>query len=557
MFSYTRFDFIQKTKKTKILKIIVNIIIISFILIIVLFNIDTKADVKIISSNSRRIINTLNNYTETMGDFMVSSNEINEMNEINELKNIRLSINYFKDLKEKEIKQEELKKEEIKQKELKERELTEQKIKEQELKDKKERAIKLIKSYIPNYNSLINLGPSHFVINGYSNNFNCLQRLIKINSEELFNSLIKIDYENNEVSFNYLDKNEEYYKNTNNIKQSHLYTNYDENNRYYNYSHYIYHNYKENIIKNPIYQIIKNNLEIDPYTEPNLTDEYNNKSKYFQSLKDLSEIAYDLLGYNQYINKYYEKYENDTYKNENNKYENDKYYLYYKIVNTHSDNNFVNTWFVEFIIEYQLYISNPNPIDIYNKHAYKFICNIPSRSINNKPVVYKAYNNYNLNKQIFLEELNYDYSVFNNYIITSWGEKQTVSSYYINKNNIEEILNNQYDEHYNYNYIHNYYGHRTLYNGLYGSSYAPTCCLHNKNVGTRMVNHNLTNNMHNYNYVYPQDELHISNRYIYSNVFIYFPLITIYDEYEYIKVILDNITADIYNLPIIPPIKFI
>ncbi len=552
MFKYIQFDLTNKPKKTKILKVIVNIIIISFILIIVLFNIDTKADVKIISSNSRRIINTLNNYTESMSDFMVSSNEMNDINEMNEIKNIRLLINYFKELKEKEIKQEELKKEELKEKEFKERELTEQKIKEKELKDKKERAINLIKFYIPNYNSLINLGPTHLTINRYSNNFNCLQRLIKINGEELFNNLIKIDYENNEVSFNYLDKNEEYYKNTNNIIKSHLYTDYDENNKYYNYSHYIYGNYKENIIKNPIYQIIKNNLEIDSYTEPNLTDEYNNKSKYFQqSLKDFSEIAYDSLGYNEYINKYYEKYENNKY---HEKYENDKYYLYYKIVNTHSDNNFVNTWFVEFIIEDNFYINNPNPIDIYNKHAYKFICNIPSRtSINNKPAVYKSTN---LNKQILLEELNYDYSVFNNYIITSWGEKQTVSSYYINKNNIEEILNNQYDEHYNNYCIYPYNYNEILYISLYGSSYSPICCSHNKYVGTRMLKHNLTNNMHNYNYVYPWNELHISNKYIFRGVYIDFPLITIYDEYEYIKLILSNITADIYNLPIIPPIKF-
>lgn len=540
MFSYTRFDFIQKTKKTKILKIIVNIIIISFILIIVLFNIDTKADVKIISSNSRRIINTLNNYTETMGDFMVSSNEINEMNEINELKNIRLSINYFKDLKEKEIKQEELKKEEIKQKELKERELTEQKIKEQELKDKKERAIKLIKSYIPpNYNPLINLGPSHFVINGYSNNFNCLQRLIKINSEELFNSLIKIDYENNEVSFNYLDKNEEYYKNTNNIKQSHLYTNYDENNRYYNYSHYIYHNYKENIIKNPIYQIIKNNLEIDPYTEPNLTDEYNNKSKYFQQSTFFQDNYYKYnlthYGYNNNYYKYYETRENDT------------QYLYYKITNKYNNTILVYyNYYIELLIKNKIFINNPNSIDIYNKHSYKFICNIPSKTTITRPSITR----YNLQGT-------------SSFIYRCYKPECKLYNSNIYKNNIEDILNTINDISYYNNKKENIYYYRNIGDNdydnyeYYSSSYINYEL--DKNKGTRMIKHNLTNNLDEYYSIF-MNLLEIDNYYFNNYVYIDFPLITIYDEYEYIKVILSNITpphTHIFYLPIIPPIKFI
>ncbi len=81
------------------------------------------------------------------------------------------------------------------------------------MKYKKEKAINLIKSYIPNYDLLIKLVSSHLEMNGYSNDFNCLKEIIKINNEELFNNLIKIDYDKLEVSFNYLDENEEYYKN--------------------------------------------------------------------------------------------------------------------------------------------------------------------------------------------------------------------------------------------------------------------------------------------------------------------------------------------------------
>ena len=108
MFKYSRFDFIN-SKKIKLLKII------SVILIILLFNINTKDDVKNISSNSRRIINTLNNYTETMSDFMISNIDLNELDEI---KNIRLSIDFFKKIKKQEINDKELK--ELKENEIKE-----------------------------------------------------------------------------------------------------------------------------------------------------------------------------------------------------------------------------------------------------------------------------------------------------------------------------------------------------------------------------------------------------------------------------------------------------
>jgi hypothetical protein len=264
MLKYLQFD-INKNKKSNKFKIFV----ISFIIIILLvyniyINIDTKDDVKIISTNSRRIINNLNNYTETMSDFMVSNIKNIELTEI---QNIRLSIDYFKELKEQEIKEKELKElKEIELKELKELELKELKeqelkeLKQQELKEIREKAIKLIKSYIPEFNSLINLVSTHQIFNKYIGDFldiSCIKEMIRINSDEIFNKLINIDYDKFEVSFNYLDINEEYYKNTDNIITTHLYTDYDKNNQYYNYSHYIYKNFKENIIKNPIYKNIK------------------------------------------------------------------------------------------------------------------------------------------------------------------------------------------------------------------------------------------------------------------------------------------------------------
>ena len=350
MFRYSKFDFITKSnKKTKfILKFIINVIIITFIIIIFLINIDTKNNVKIISTNSRRIISNLHNYTETMSNFIASgsnnndnNNNDNNNNDNNEIKNIRLTIDYFKELKEqeqKEMKERELKERELKElkklKELKEQELKEQEQKELKKQEMKEKAIKLIKSYISDYyNSYIHLVPSYSKKYGYADNNDCLKELIKINNDELFNKLIKIDYENSEVSFNYLYENNEYYKNTNNIIETHIYNNYDENNIYYNYSHYLYGNFKENIIKNPLYQIIKDQLEIDySYIIKNRTDEYNDKSKYFQkSLNDFKETYSNYNGYE----KYYENYENDTYylylKNINENYWR-KWNIYYELI---------------------------------------------------------------------------------------------------------------------------------------------------------------------------------------------------------------------------------
>jgi len=534
MFGYSQFDLIIKSKKSKLFKVVINAILISSILILLYLNINTKDDVKIISTNSRRIITTLNNYTETMSDFIVSNNDLNE--DSNEIKKIRLAIDYFKDIKEEEIRKEEIKNIESKKQELKQRELRQEELRLEELEMKKNKAISLIKSYIPNYDSLIKLVSSHIEIDGYSNINNCLKEKIKINNEELFNRLIKIDYENNKVSFNYLDENEEYYKNTNNIIRSHLYADYNKNNRYYNYSHYIYRNYKDNIIKNPLYNIIKDQLEIDySYIEPNLEDEYNNKSKYFsRSLNDFTEM-YNLykewyLDNNYKLDKYYETYENET------------YYLYLKSI----DGNNAFRWnnYIEFLIENKIIINNPNSIDIYNNHPYKFMCNIPSKSLTtNKPSIKFDYYN---SKTYFRGHIQ-DNIYIQKPIIT-------------NINDIEKALNIDYHLYKDYfingadENINTYYGSATIINF---NNYIFDLDV---NKGTRMIKHNLTDNIPSYKiFEYnseKKNQFNIENHYFIEKVYIDFPIIEIYDEYDYIKKIISSI-ADIYNLPIIPPIKFI
>ena len=83
-----------------------------------------------------------------------------------------------------------------------------------------------------------------------------------------------------------------------------------------------------------------------------------------------------------------------------------------------------------------------------------------------------------------------------------------------------------------------------------------------KNKGSRMIKHNLTGNIPSYYYLINDNNnenyyLNFVNHYFIEKVSIDFPLISnvIYDEFDYIKVILSNI-ANIYDLPIIPPIKF-
>ena len=544
MFRYSKFDFITKSnKKTKfIIKFIINIIIISFIIIIFLINIDTKDNVKIISSNSRRIINNLHNYTETMSNFIASGSNFdnnNDIEQLNEIKNIRLTIDYFKELKEqelKEIKLKELKEKEIKEKkELKEIELKEKELKEKEIKEKKEKAINLIKSYIIDYyNSYIHLVPSYSKITGYADNNDCLKELIRINNDELFNKLIKIDYDNNQVSFNYLDENDEYYKNTNNIIETHIYNNYDENNIYYNYSHYIYKNFKENINKNPLYQIIKEQLEIDySYTEPNPTEEYNNKSKYFsESLNEFSETIKYI--YTDYFKNYYENYYDDTY-----------YLNYY----TKDENN--NMMHYEYLINNEIIMNNPNSIDIYNKHPYKYKCSKPSSNINTPKPIIKNY---------------YSYSI-------GYTDSYYYSSSHISLNELEYILN--------INYLNEIISRNDYFRDWFDVKYRDfninvvdkdicwtNICISNTfyninkysfelelNKGSRMIKHNLTNIISPLsNFI----KVNFRNHYFIEKVFIDFPLISniIYDEYDYIKQILSNI-ANIYDLPIIPPIKFI
>jgi len=486
MFNYSQFDNAPQNNRNKmsIITLIILIILVIISIIIVIIDITPNNEIKIIASNSRQIINdlsNLNNYTETMSDYMISNDNNNNNNnnnnelysisekQLEEIRKIRLSIEYLQEEKR-------LKEEEDKQKEI------------------KENVINLIKSYIPNYDSQFKLVTNHSQTNGYSNinslNQECLKELIEINNEELFNKLIDIDYNKSTVSFNYLDKNPK------KILTSHLYGKYDKNNKYYNRSVYIYENYKENIIQNPIYQTIKEKLEFDyDYKIEDIYNEYNDKSKYFSE----SNKAYLEMINNNNIFHYYETYSNDT------------NYSYYKLT---------NNYYFEIVKLNKIIINNQTINN--NKHPYKNICN------NFIPIITSYYD----------------------FIINGYYNDNLIY-----KNNLENILNfdykdYNYDDCYYYNNIYKCYHGNYWFHNYYNNRFFDEVYELEKTRGSRMVKNKLLENIES---SYINHEIYIYNYYFIKKVIIDFPLI--YDEYDYIKLLIKDI-ANIYDLPIIPPIKF-
>jgi hypothetical protein len=219
-----------------------------------------------------------------------------------------------------------------------------------------------------------------------------------------------------------------------------------------------------------------------------------------------------------------------------------------KSININNDYNILYNY-IEYLIENKIIINNPNSDEIYNKYLYKFKCNIPSHNINTPIISY---------------DFSYYLSIFNNkYCCHSEGCNLCRNIIYTN-----DIGNsiNIYIQNYNTNIFKVDYSNKVLiYYGSHGTTkifnydynYISTVYELEANKGSRMIKHNLTNNIPSYikyDNEY-QNELTILNYYFIEKVFIDFPLIEIYDEYEYIQKILLNI-ANIYDLPIIPPIKF-
>ena len=173
-----------------------------------------------------------------------------------------------------------------------------------------------------------------------------------------------------------------------------------------------------------------------------------------------------------------------------------------------------------------------------------------------KPTIKKYYSysysltsltSYNENKPIILEELE------NN----------------LNIDYMYEILNRDiYDHIFNTNYFNDWLNTGIMFKSNNNDFFSELKNINKysyeleKNKGSRMIKHNLTANIPSYYYLINNNDFHyyyldFLNHYFIEKVFIDFLLISniIYDEYDYIKQILSNI-ANIYELPIIPPIKF-
>ena len=257
-------------KKYKILLLLFSIILILVILIYnIIINNFSNNEIKIISKNSRRIISNLDNYTETMSEFIVNNNNnynsISNNDILNSINEIQLELKGFKE-KELEIQKEQL---EI-QKELKG-------FKEKELNIQiRKNAIELLEK---NYGII----PRDYNLDFFINNNNCIKQLLNLDID-LFSLLLNIDYENLTVSFNYFNENKDY--------------------NYYN-KNKLLANYYENIINNPIYKKLKNKLEI-------------NYSYNFEELNIYPNIMYYQIQYYNKLNiieennKYFNYIENIT-----------------------------------------------------------------------------------------------------------------------------------------------------------------------------------------------------------------------------------------------------
>ncbi len=297
-------------KKYKILLLFSIILILVILIYNIIINNFSNNEIKIISKNSRRIINNLDNYTETMSEFIVNNNNYNSISNndiLNSINEIQLELKGFKEkelefqkeqlevqkelkgFKEKEL---EFQKEQLEvQKELKgfkEKELELQKEQlevQKELKvfKEKELNIQIRKNAIEFLEKNYGIIPRDYNLDFFINNNNCIKQLLNLDID-LFSLLLNIDYENLTVSFNYFNENKDYY-------------NYNKNK--------LLANYYENIINNPIYKILKNKLKI-------------NYSYNFEELNMYPNIMYNQIQYYNKLNiieennKYFNYIENIT-----------------------------------------------------------------------------------------------------------------------------------------------------------------------------------------------------------------------------------------------------
>ena len=311
MYNYIRFDN-QISLNKKSYKILLFILVLSLTLLIIsniFINKNSNDEIKIISKNSRRIINKIDNYTETMSEFIVNTdnNVFNQeiLNTFNDFKLKQLN------LQEKEIEVQNEIKEYFKIYEEKKLNLQEKEIEVQnEIKN-----IQIRKNAINFLEKNYGIFSKDFNLDFFINN-NCVKNLLQLNID-LFTLLLNIDYDNLTISFNYFYNNydyNDYYDYEKIISLSKSYFNIISLEHDY-ISYKLLRNNKNNIINNPVYNIIKNKLEFnynysfEELIPTYIINDYYNYNTYIENINiiDFNDIYYNTIENITYVYPYKNK----------------------------------------------------------------------------------------------------------------------------------------------------------------------------------------------------------------------------------------------------------
>ena len=305
MNNYIKFDYSISIKK-KYYKLIIFILVLILTILIssnIIINKNSNDEIKIISKNSRRIINDIGNYTETMSEFIVNNENNNYifneeiLNSLNDFKTKTIKSQYeIKEFINIQLKNQE--KDLDIQNEMKNYKKREVELQEKQLK------IQIKKNAIEFLEKNYGLFSKDFNLDLFINNCNCVKDLLQLKDNDLFSLFLNIDYDNLTVSFNYFHNNQnstDYY-NYEKIKQNHRYLDRDYYNEYDSISYKLIKNNKENIINNPIYNIIKNKLEFNySYSFEELIPITNSNSF---NIVDINNVYYNIIKNNSHIKPY-------------------------------------------------------------------------------------------------------------------------------------------------------------------------------------------------------------------------------------------------------------
>jgi hypothetical protein len=282
---YIKFD----SNNTKKYKILLGFLIIVILLVILIINKYSNDEIHVISSNSRRLITNLNNYTETMSEFMVNDDvKIQEqlMKTLNEFQERQLNIQEqlirsVNDFQERQLKnQEQL----IRSVNV---------FQEKQLKKDEEHKKLIIKDIVIKRidEKMISKSGSTYVNEDKCYIKECVKNILNIKNENMCSLMLNIDYENMIASYNYYNQTINNYITNNIVNPNDL----------------------SIIINNPVYISIKKVIDEYKNQENNKSYIYDCMIKDYQSRYDYNYaeigkflyISTDLTHLSQRHNTYY------------------------------------------------------------------------------------------------------------------------------------------------------------------------------------------------------------------------------------------------------------